>query len=304
MIENRKQILLIHGHHVKPPLEQLESIWVDALRWGLNRDFPDKTGDFENADWHMAYYGDLSNQFLADKKAYDPQLDVADRLHAFEQLKTFNKRKKFNRADYQRLPGKTALKEMLADVGSPLLGKLGLEIPTIARLAPELCEYWDAGSAYSVAVRDRVRSVISRALANDSETLILAHCMGAVISYDILWELSQASAEKKVNMLVTMGCPLGNTTIQKKLAGSAEKGSKRFPANVLAWRNLSAEDDYVCHDKTIADDFRAMLKHRMISSIKDYRIYNMSVRYGKSNPHSSIGYLIHPRVAKILSDWL
>jgi hypothetical protein len=28
------------------------------------------------------------------------------------------------------------------------------------------------------------------------------------------------------------------------------------------------------------------------------------VRYGKSNPHSSVGYYIHPRVAKIVADWM
>jgi hypothetical protein len=41
-----------------------------------------------------------------------------------------------------------------------------------------------------------------------------------------------------------------------------------------------------------------------ISTIRDYRIYNLAVRYGKSNPHSSVGYLIHPRVAQIIASWL
>ena len=30
----------------------------------------------------------------------------------------------------------------------------------------------------------------------------------------------------------------------------------------------------------------------------------LAVRYGKSNPHSSVGYYVHPRLAKILSDWI
>jgi hypothetical protein len=73
---------------------------------------------------------------------------------------------------------------------------------------------------------------------------------------------------------------------------------------VLTWRNVSAEDDYLCHDNTLADDYREMLNLRLVSSIRDYHIYNLAVRYGKSNPHSSLGYLIHPRVAKIVADWL
>jgi hypothetical protein len=54
----------------------------------------------------------------------------------------------------------------------------------------------------------------------------------------------------------------------------------------------------------VSDDYKAMLKQRQISSIRDYRIYNMAVRYGRSNPHNLIGYLVHPRIAKIVNDWL
>lgn len=88
------------------------------------------------------------------------------------------------------------------------------------------------------------------------------------------------------------------------MLGARRKGREKYPANVVTWHNVSAEDDFLCHDNTLADDYKGMLKQRMVSSIRDYRIYNMAVRYGKSNPHSSIGYLIHPRVAKIIVDWL
>jgi hypothetical protein len=54
----------------------------------------------------------------------------------------------------------------------------------------------------------------------------------------------------------------------------------------------------------LADDFKKMLEQRLVSAVYDYRVFNLAVRYGKSNPHSSIGYYIHPRTAKIISDWL
>jgi hypothetical protein len=60
----------------------------------------------------------------------------------------------------------------------------------------------------------------------------------------------------------------------------------------------------MCHDNTLADDYKAMLKQRQVSSIRDYRIYNLAIRYGKSNPHCSIGYLMHPRIAQIVADWI
>ena len=40
------------------------------------------------------------------------------------------------------------------------------------------------------------------------------------------------------------------------------------------------------------------------NNMHDYRIFNLAVRYGKSNPHSSIGYYIHPRLSKIIADWI
>jgi hypothetical protein len=42
---------------------------------------------------------------------------------------------------------------------------------------------------------------------------------------------------------------------------------------------------------------------KRVSAVHDYRIFNLAVRYGKSNPHSSVGYYIHPRLTKIIADW-
>ena len=302
---NNKSFVFVHGHHVKPAQQRLEPIWHDALRWGIERDYPERTPLFDATNQKMGYFGDLTNEVLAAKnQSYDEQLDVADRLNAFNELRGFTKRKRFKRWEYQRLPGKTAIKEILADVGSPVLGKLGLEKPAIARLAPEVLAYWDQNSPYGSAVRSRIRTALIDAMNDSDEVMVIAHCMGAVIAYDVLWELSKSVAEHKVNVLLTLGCPLGNKTVQKKLAGHDYARAERFPSNILAWHNVSAEDDYVCHDKTVADDFKSMLKQRIVSSIKDYRIYNMAVRYGKSNPHSSVGYLVHPRVSKLVADWV
>jgi hypothetical protein len=77
-----------------------------------------------------------------------------------------------------------------------------------------------------------------------------------------------------------------------------------YPKNVITWHNVSAEDDYTCHDNTLADDFKRMLEQHAVSTVQDYCVYNLAVRFGKSNPHSSVGYLIHPRVSKIIVDWM
>ena len=103
---------------------------------------------------------------------------------------------------------------------------------------------------------------------------------------------------------MTLGAPLFDSSIRKRLLGAKERRAAKFPVNVIAWHNVAAEDDYCCHDNTLADDFKVMLQQRIISEVHDHRIFNLAVRYGKSNPHSSIGYYIHPRISKILADWL
>jgi hypothetical protein len=140
--------------------------------------------------------------------------------------------------------------------------------------------------------------------------MLIAHGTGSVIAYDVLCELShdpelkQQYGDKKIELWLTLGSPLGDRNVQKHLHGARKKVADRFPGNVISWHNLAAEDDYTCHDSTLADDYKTMMKQRLVSAVRDYRVFNLAVRYGRSNPHSSIGYYIHPRTSKIISDWL
>jgi hypothetical protein len=125
-----------------------------------------------------------------------------------------------------------------------------------------------------------------------------------------LWQLSHDERFKeefsasKVEVFTTLGSPISDDMVRRRLLGARKRSTKRFPTNIITWENVSAEDDYFCHDKTVADDLKAMMREHVISSINDYRVYNHALRYGKSNPHCSLGYFIHPRVAKIVVDWI
>jgi hypothetical protein len=140
--------------------------------------------------------------------------------------------------------------------------------------------------------------------------ILISHGSGSIVVYDVLWQLSHLEKYaskyegKKIDTWVTLGSPLGDSMVRRHLVGAKSKGPTKYPSNIVTWHNVSAEDDYLCHDNTLADDFKPMLKQRLVSSIRDYKIYNLSVRYGKSNPHSSLGYYIHPRVSQIIVEWL
>jgi hypothetical protein len=306
-----RTLLFVHGRHFKPPADDLMDISIAALRAAIERDCPDVIDLFHGMHKRIAYYGDISNEFLKDAgQRYDEKLDVGDRRNALQRLCAIEKRKNFGVSRYDRLPGKTAIAEFAADIAAPLLSTLGLSDKVVSKIAPDLSQYWNEKSDFGSRVRDRVRTAICESTDDDSRLMLVSHGTGCIVTYDVLWQLSndpefkERFANRKIDSWLTLGAPLGSSAANPKLLGAAEKGLERFPSNIVSWHNLSAEDDYMSHDNTLADDFNEMLTQKQVSFIRDYRIYNHSVRYGKSNPHSSVGYLIHPRVAQIVSDWL
>ncbi len=306
-----RTLLFVHGHDFKPAAGELLDLCIASVKAGIERDCPDAVDRFHAVDKCLAYYGDLSNEFLAGRgRRYDAALDLGDRRNLLHSLSAIDKRKNFGVHRYDRVPGKTAIAEFVAGVAAPVLGNLGLSKTLISKVCVDLGEYWNEQSDFADKVRDRVRNAIVGTLKSGNHVMLITHGTGCVIAYDVLWELSHAEqyvAEidgRKIDAWLTMGAPLGDSMIRGRLLGAKHRGLEKYPSNVVSWYNVSAEDDYLSHDNTLADDYRNMLRQKQVSLIKDYRIYNLSVRYGKSNPHSSIGYLIHPRVAQIVAGWL
>ena len=177
---------------------------------------------------------------------------------------------------------------------------------------PELSHYWRDDDGWASSLRTQLATLLHGLMAQDKNILLISHCLGSVLAWDALWQLThnmpalqaQPGELKRITRWITLGSPLGSRSVQTHLAGANETSTQRYPGVLNAWHNIAAEDDYVCHDKTVSDDYRDMLKQRLIGDIRDHTIYNLSVRYGQSNPHSSVGYLIHPRMAQLVSDWL
>lgn len=304
-------LLLVHGKDFKPGADAYFEFAQAAMSAGLERDFPDCLDEYQRIHKRICYYGDLTNKLLSDfGEHYDEVLDLGDRRNALTQLKLLTKRKHFGVGRYDRLPGKTAASEFAADIATPVMVALGFRKPLIARLAKDVHEYWYGDGNFASMVRKRVRDKICEALDQDEKILLVSHGSGSIVTYDVLWQLSHDErfsdlyAGKKVDTWVTMSGPMGDLLVQRLLMGAKKKGRKKYPENVVTWHNVAAEDDYHCHDNTLADDFKPMLKQRQVSSIRDHKIYNLCVRYGKSNPHSSLGYYIHPRMSQIIVEWL
>ncbi len=293
----RRTLLLVHGRGMQPDAARLYEDWRQCLEHGLARDHEANLNDVQV---ELVYYADRTNALDPERAKYDPVLDQADRHNALAALSALRS-KDFRRARYEAVPGQSPLKEFLNDLGVPLARALGLANKRLAHFYPELNAYWE-DDALARALRERLTAPLNAALQRGDHIMVISHCIGSVIAYDAFWDASRAvtSSEQRVHSWVTLGSPLADDDVRRRLGGQPAG----FPNLLLNWFNLAAEDDPVCHDETVANDFKAMLKERHISRIQDYHIYNLTERYGRSDPHDALGYLTHPRTASLLRDWL
>ena len=289
---------MIHGCGPKPPAGELAELWRTALLSGLERDNPNTAEHFGLVDTQLLHYADRVESFVQPE--FDPVLDMENRRQCLKELTALKKSKDFRRRSYDALPGKTAVQEFVMDAGA----SLGLGRFLVKKRLPELHAYL-SGDTWGAEVRSDLKAQLRAYFAAGDDVMLIGHCLGSVIAYDALWSLTrEEGVTSRVSSFVSLGSPLSDQGVRSRLLGASGKDVEMYPNNMMTWHNLSAEDDYVCHDKTVADDFKAMLKHRMVGDITDHTIYNLAVRYGRSNAHSSLGYLVHPRLTAILADWL
>ena len=134
--------------------------------------------------------------------------------------------------------------------------------------------------------------------------LLIAHSMGSVIAYDTLWEMSRNDSDDAVvNLLLTMGSPLGQRYMQKRIMGHDLTGRQRYPANIGHWTNLAAVGDLTAIDPRLRNDFGEMLELGLVESFEDKAIYNYFRLDGVLNVHAEYGYLVNEETARTVANW-
>ncbi len=296
-----KHIILIHGRYFKPGETLLAEGLTKALRYGINRDLGTASADkFDSIKLSVVYYGDLSNYFLYKKGyKYNADADVIDRASSINNLQKYNSNQ-FTKNTYKGLYGRSGYMKILANLFSGILSFIGLGERIVGKYAPDIKEYWNTGNSWSSGVRERLTTPLVKSLEEDDDVLIIAHSLGSMVAYDVLWKLSYYGEYKNISdkqvQLITTGSPLGDPTIKKKLKGHGNKGSRAYPININKWSNVAAADDYISHVDRLDGVFANI--------INDYCIYNLAMRFSKSNPHHNAGYLISPIVARLVGKWM
>lgn len=302
----RHQLLLVHGRGFKPPRRDLSRLWRDALRAGFERDRPDLLPALQSTQMELVYYGDLSGEWLSRRGKSPKEDDLASRRHTLNGLKQLTRRQ-FGEAYYNTIRGIAPAYEVLADLFDYPVAFLRLGSALFEMYAPEIREYW-ADVHLGSDLRLIVAKGLERAMKRDGPICLVGHSLGAILCYDVLWQMSHSSFfrhanwSRPVDRLITLGGPLGNQTIREHLKGAIAPEEFRYPTNIRQWINIAAEDDIIAHDQSIANDYRAI--RGTGCRLKDYRIYNPALRNGKPNPHEGVGYLIHPRTVQMIAQWL
>ncbi len=154
------------------------------------------------------------------------------------------------------------------------------------------------------AVRRLLKVPLRTAWESGRPVLLIGHSMGSIIAYDSLWQLSQEpESEHKVDLFMTMGSPLAQKFIQRRIKGSKESPENRYPRNVKRWVNIAAVGDLTAIDMRLENDYEAMVDLGLTESIEDRQVFNYFRLDGELNVHAEYGYLINEVTAGFVSEW-
>ena len=156
---------------------------------------------------------------------------------------------------------------------------LGVSFPdpifrfVVGKFASDVVDY--LYGPYTEAMRAPVREAL---LETPAPRVIVAHSLGSIITYDVLAE--PALDGLRVDLLVTLGSPLGIGNVQSRLRDGAGRPNP-VPTQLSAWGNYADRFDPVALDATLHDEFRAPK-----DVVRDEAVNNQA-----RNNHDLPGYL-------------
>jgi hypothetical protein len=153
-------------------------------------------------------------------------------------------------------------------------------------------------------VRRRLEIRLDAAWQEGRPVLLIGHSLGSVIAWDALWELSRVDGHPgRVDLFLTLGSPLGQRFVQRRLKGHDAAGPERYPDNIRRWVNIAAIGELTALDRSFRRDYREMLSAGLIEEMEDYEVLNFFRKDGELNVHSEYGYLVNRTTGGVIADW-
>jgi hypothetical protein len=142
----------------------------------------------------------------------------------------------------------------------------------------------EPGSARRVAAREAVADVIEA----QRPGVVVAHSLGSVVAYEALW----ARPDLGVEVLVTLGSPLGMPGVVFERLRPATGGRGARPPGVGRWVNLADAGDIVAVPRDLGECFDGIDVHRS------------DLRIGEWDFHTVRSYLACPDTVEVLRPYL
>lgn len=290
------QIIYVPGLLPKPEPERHREALLRCLLTGVRRvdadvaaEIESQPGAFDLVSWTYDFY----------REHRDIALDAAGIEGVIEQAG----------ATKQDIAEATAWRRQLTRGIYTLGDMLPFLIPHVAseRMAMHLRDlrrYQGDVNGIAAHTRRMLKVPLRAATEAHRPVLLIGHSMGSVIAYDSLWELSHTGRDHvEVDTFLTMGSPLGQRYMQKRILGADKSGFDRYPNNVRRWGNLSAVGDLTALDPYLVNDFGEMLELGLVSRIDDDVMFTHFRLNGKLNVHAEYGYLVNEKTAHTIVKW-
>ena len=245
--------------------------------------------DFEVVAWTYDFYGEHRDLSL-DAAAIDAVV-AQDKASAKDIAEATSWRRRLTRWIYR-------LGDMLPFL-IPHLANERMEVHL-----RDLMRYKRNKDGIAERVRNLLKVPLIAAAGSERPILLIGHSMGSIIAYDTLWELTHEHANPvAIDTFLSMGSPLGQRFMQKRINGHDRSGAKRYPSNIRHWRNLSAIGDLTAIDPELQSDFSEMLELGLLQDFNDDTLSNYFRLDGVLNVHSEYGYLSNTTTARCVAAW-
>jgi hypothetical protein len=297
-----KIIIGIHGLGNKPPKTILADWWKKSILEGLKKyNYP--TSDFE---FDLVYWADILHPTPLDP-------DIKNKSNVFYLKNKYLPESISNLVELSRLRIKA--KEYIGKFyGKIVINEvLSLKYPSLTDLfihvnMRDLENYYSSSYINENGVRAITRNAIIERLTDtlkkhrNKKILLISHSMGSIITHDTLMD---NLPDLKIDTLISIGSPLGQKYVLKKMLGEQKDNSEKklkVPENITKnWYNLSDLDDQVALNHLLAEIY---IPNSKGVKIIDKLIQNNYIDDGIKNSHSSYGYLRTPELTAIVHSFL
>lgn len=135
-------------------------------------------------------------------------------------------------------------------------------------------------------VHDEVNKLVRPLFEDDEPVIVVSHSLGTIVAYSLLREFARNDRPRQSALLLTLGSPLGIDSVRKGFAKPRIR-----PDNVQRWVNGADPEDFVALRAELTND-------NFGPGIENYP----DIDNGHDDPHSILGYLSDPRIAKAIAQ--